>query len=378
MFHLTFSHFSKDLLQKHPFVENQECSLCNEDPIRATTMSSHLRHIGVQHGLVLQFLTPDIVEQIGQDDVKQSIPPSSNTQKIENTAVVKTEPVELEHVKNNVEVKQEEFNGEEATQEIVKPAPVNRDERPAEQKPNTDPSVQCSLCPNKVRMYNKRSDFLKHLSLGHYGRNILQVHPYLQGQNCVVCQESNSKVFVPTKKEIHVCHVGVLHGKVFEYLSEDLLSLVKSLPTQKKIAIVKSPIKAVKVDTMVPGQEDTSVREQVETRAPEQAEATVTKQEETTVREQAKTIVPEQAETTVTKQEETAVREQAKTIVPELAEDTVTGQDGTSVRKQAETSVSEQAEATLPIPDDSKDFEGKTETQFEAPTEATLQEEVAC
>jgi len=325
MFHLTFSHFSKDLLQKHPFVENQECSLCGEDSIRATTMSAHLRHVGVQHGLVLQFLTPDIAEQIGQDDVKQSIPPSSNPSKIENTAVVKTEPVELEHVKNSVADKQEMVNGEEVRQDAVKDNPVNMDESRTEQKPIVDTSsVQCSLCPNKVRMYNKRSDFLKHLSLGHYGRNILQVHPYQQGQNCVVCHESNSKVFVPTKKEIHVCHVGVLHGKVFEYLSDDVLSLVKSLPTQKKIAIIKSPMKDVKIETSVPEQEQTSVQDQTETPV-------------------------------------TSVQEQAETRAPE----------------QAETTTPEQAETIAPNQDVFKETEENSEAQSEAPTEATLQEEVA-
>jgi len=346
MFHLTFSHFSKDLLQKHPFVENQECSLCSENPIRATTMSSHLRHVGVQHGLVLQFLTPDIAEQIGQDDVKQSIPPSSNPPKRENTAVVKTEPVELEHVKNIMEVKQELVNGVEAPQEAVKPVPVNMDENRTEQKPILDPSsVQCSLCPNKVRMYNKRSDFLKHLSLGHFGRNILQVHPYQQGQNCVECHESNSKVFVPTKKEIHVCHVGVLHGKVFEYLSDDVLSLVKSLPTQKKIAIVKSPMK-VKVETTVPEQEQTPVHEHTDTTSTEQVETTE----------------PEQAETNVAKQVETT--------------DQVETADQVETTEEVETTVTEPNETIVPNQDKFKESEENSEAQSEVPTEATLQEEV--
>merc|ERR1712142_780797 len=140
--------------------------------------------------------------------------------------------------KTCAEVKQEVAINEQTDQEAVKSAPDKIEEKVVhQQRPSGEiPSVQCSLCPNKVRMYNKRSDFLKHLSLGHYGRNILQVHPYLDGQNCTVCQETNSKIFVPTKKEIHVCHVGVLHGKVFDYLSEEILVMVKSLPTMKKIS----------------------------------------------------------------------------------------------------------------------------------------------
>jgi len=252
MFHLTFSHFSKDILLKHPFLENQECTLCNDAPVTTTTMSSHLRHVGVVHGEVLQFLTPDIAEQIKQDDTRPVIPPMISSQPVENT-VIKAEPLEQELEKTCAEVKQEVAINEQTDQEAVKSAPDKIEEKVVHQQRSSGeiPSVQCSLCPNKVRMYNKRSDFLKHLSLGHYGRNILQVHPYLDGQNCTVCQETNSKIFVPTKKEIHVCHVGVLHGKVFDYLSEELLSLVKSLPTQKKIALAKSPIKDVKVEAAV-------------------------------------------------------------------------------------------------------------------------------
>merc|ERR1712179_667419 len=210
------------------------------------------------------------------------------------------------HVKNSMADKQEMVNGEEAQQDAVKPFPVNIDESRTEQKPIVDTSsVQCSLCPNKVRMYNKRSDFLKHLSLGHYGRNILQVHPYQQGQNCVVCHESNSKVFVPTKKEIHVCHVGVLHGKVFVYLSDDVLSLVKSLPTQKKIAIIKSPMKDVKIETTVPEQAETTAPEQAETTAPEQAE-TITPNQDVFKDTEENSEAQSEAPTEATLQEEVA------------------------------------------------------------------------
>ena len=72
LFHLTFSHFSKDLLHLHPYEENKECSLCEDDPVAATSMSSHLRHTGVGHGEVLQFLTPDVAEQIREEEPKSS------------------------------------------------------------------------------------------------------------------------------------------------------------------------------------------------------------------------------------------------------------------------------------------------------------------
>eukprot|EP00092_Neocalanus_flemingeri_P032398 GFUD01035228.1.p1 GENE.GFUD01035228.1~~GFUD01035228.1.p1 ORF type:complete len:827 (+),score=183.16 GFUD01035228.1:60-2540(+) len=206
LFHLTFSHFSKDLLQIHPFIESKECELCttDEEPSISTSMSSHLRHMGVRHREVLRFVTPDVAEQL----------------KLE-------EPVP--QIASEIDV----TKCKEETEEIKSEVPE------AVVEPQETTSVQCSLCTNKVRIYTKRSDFLKHLSLGHFGRNILQVHPYKEGENCSVCQESSSKVFVPTKKEIHVCHLGVLHGKVFDYLSEDLLEMVKSLPTLKKATVVK-------------------------------------------------------------------------------------------------------------------------------------------
>merc|ERR1719186_1773918 len=204
LFHLTFSHFSKDLLQIHPYIENKECDLCSNDPNISTSMSSHLRHLGVAHREVIQFVTPDIAEQLRQED-----PRTETSTEIDATKVEEEAKEIKQEVSSNVTV---------APQETT--------------------SVQCSLCPNKVRIYSKRSDFLKHLSLGHYGRNILQVHPFQEGQNCTVCQETSSKVFVPTKKEIHVCHLGVLHGKVFDYISEDLLEMVRSLPTLKKAALV--------------------------------------------------------------------------------------------------------------------------------------------
>merc|ERR1740137_54831 len=193
-------------------------------------MSSHLRHTGVGHGEVLQFLTQDVADQISQEESNPKILTQPDNSK------EKTEPEEMRsEVGNSYEIKQEVANSEEVKAEEIENVLDKPNERPSEPV-----AIKCSLCSNKVRMYSKRSDFLKHLSLGHYGKNILPINPYQEGQICSVCQENNSKVFVPTKKEIHVCHVGVLHGKVFDYLSEDLLELVKTLPTLKKAAVVKT------------------------------------------------------------------------------------------------------------------------------------------
>jgi len=225
LFHLTFSHFSKDLLQIHPYIENKECDLCPNDPNISTSMSSHLRHLGVAHREVIQFVTPDIAEQLRLEDPRTETSTEIDATKVEEEAK---------------EIKQE----------------VSRNVTVA---PQETTSVQCSLCPNKVRIYSKRSDFLKHLSLGHYGRNILQINPFQEGQNCTVCQETSSKVFVPTKKEIHVCHLGVLHGKVFDYISEDLLEMVRSLPTLKKAALVKPE---QKIDSLAESKLDVPTKEE--------------------------------------------------------------------------------------------------------------------
>ena len=94
------------------------------------------------------------------------------------------------------------------------------------------PSVECLECKqnNKVKIFEKRSEFLKHLSLGHYGKQLLQKYPFEEGQNCFFCQEAGKKPFTAVKRELHVCHTGVLHGKLFEFLSDETKAQIAQLP----------------------------------------------------------------------------------------------------------------------------------------------------
>ena len=96
--------------------------------------------------------------------------------------------------------------------------------------------VLCKLCPkgpsNNVE-YSKRQAFLKHLTLKHFSAKLLQDCPYIEGQPCEECQQK-SKAFVATRKELHVCHVGIMHGRVLDLLSKDLLETVSSMSTAKK------------------------------------------------------------------------------------------------------------------------------------------------
>jgi len=94
--------------------------------------------------------------------------------------------------------------------------------------------VRCCLCPpNKTREYIKRSDLLKHLSLSHFGKQILAAFPH-DGASCALCLESGGKSWSTPKREVHVCHIGVLHAKVFDFLSEELVDVVKNLPAVKR------------------------------------------------------------------------------------------------------------------------------------------------
>ena len=96
--------------------------------------------------------------------------------------------------------------------------------------------VLCKLCPkgpsNNIE-YSKRQAFLKHLTLKHFSAKLLQDCPYIEGQPCEECQQK-SKAFVATRKELHVCHVGIMHGRVLDLLSKDLLETVSSMSTAKK------------------------------------------------------------------------------------------------------------------------------------------------
>ena len=97
-------------------------------------------------------------------------------------------------------------------------------------------SVQCFPCQenNKTRIFEKKSEFLKHLSLIHYGKQILQNYPYREGEKCDLCYDSAKKVYIPNKKELYVCHVSIIHQKLFELIPPEIDRQIKDMPSIKK------------------------------------------------------------------------------------------------------------------------------------------------
>ena len=97
-------------------------------------------------------------------------------------------------------------------------------------------SVQCFPCQenNKTRIFEKKSEFLKHLSLIHYGKQILQNYPYREGEKCDLCYDSAKKVYIPNKKELHVCHLSIIHQKLFELIPPEIDRQIKDMPSIKK------------------------------------------------------------------------------------------------------------------------------------------------
>ena len=66
LWHLSFYHFSQEILLVHPFTDGEEnlCELClHQDPnleYILDSLSVHLNHLGVYHGVVLQFLPEQV------------------------------------------------------------------------------------------------------------------------------------------------------------------------------------------------------------------------------------------------------------------------------------------------------------------------------
>merc|ERR1712025_942186 len=121
---------------------------------------------------------------------------------------------------------------------MEKPVTTQVESKPQPVTPSNEdePTVQCEMCKanNKERLFTKRSEFLKHLSLLHFGKALLAAFPFAEGRNCNLCFETSKKMYTPSKKEVHVCHVGVLHAKIFELLPKEILQTVMEMPTMKK------------------------------------------------------------------------------------------------------------------------------------------------
>jgi len=207
LFHLSITHFSRNLNQLYPFKDSQVCPLCNQ--FRPKNMSSHISHVGLKHEEVIKFLPADLASTLAPT-TGDSLPPKP-VEKTEaapatTTAVAATEK------------------------------PIQKPEATAPPASEEEPSVQCEMCKanNKMRLFTKRSEFLKHLSLLHFGKALLQAFPFAEGRNCNLCFETSKKMYTPSKKEVHVCHVGVLHAKIFELLPKEILQQVMEMPTMKK------------------------------------------------------------------------------------------------------------------------------------------------
>ena len=191
LFHLSLFHFRRELLEKFPFKvcvlhphqpshltvtiqEGEQCSQC--ELVCQPPLSSYLQHVGVFHQQILTCLPQH----------QDTAPPS---EEIQVPPLVQTETAQ-------------------------------------------PPSVECLECKqsNKVKIFEKRSEFLKHLSLGHYGKQLLQKYPFKEGENCSFCQEAGKKGFTAGKRELHVCHTGVLHGKLFDFLTDETKAQIAQLP----------------------------------------------------------------------------------------------------------------------------------------------------
>ena len=61
----------------------------------------------------------------------------------------------------------------------------------------------------------------------HYEHELLLAFPFSEGGKCNLCFDTSKKML---KMEVHVCHVGVVHGKIYRFLNKELLLQVKKLP----------------------------------------------------------------------------------------------------------------------------------------------------
>ena len=148
----------------------------------------------------------------------------------------------------------EKDNPHDSTEVIVKEVEVKNVEK---SKGSTETKVQedeikvvsetdCKLCQasgKAARTFEKKSDYLKHLSLIHFGKQILQTFPFMEGGNCMFCKEQG-KNYVAPKKELHVCHVGILHQKLFELLPPEIEKQIQEMPVAKRTETDKAGLKS--------------------------------------------------------------------------------------------------------------------------------------
>jgi len=196
--HLSLVHFQRQILDKFPFKENESCPLCDQI---INTKSVYLLHIGEGHEQVISIMD----EEEGSNWPEEA---TANEKEVTGTM-------------------------QDAPKNVVNPA-VSASEEVTEMPQDTKSGViTCSLCVTVSRKFDKRGDFLKHLSLTHFGRAILQNYPFNPDENCQFCWEESGKEYKPSKKEVHVCHVGILHHKLNAMITPDIEKQIQKLSHKK-------------------------------------------------------------------------------------------------------------------------------------------------
>ena len=233
LFHLCVSHFSKQLNSEFPYKESTPCPLCGG--FQANNMSAHITHVGIRHEQVLKFLPGDLIAVLSKTKTQPNQIPE-NEWNHDKHSVEKIRSENQETNDNSIHGKVELKPNSEYP-EIKFQSKSRAREQSANDGLSNREKVTCNICPTtnqKERIFSKRSDYLKHLSLAHFGKPILTAHPFVQGQGCVMCMDEKQREYIPSKKEIHVCHVGLFHRKLLSLLPEKLVQQVKKLPGKTK------------------------------------------------------------------------------------------------------------------------------------------------
>ena len=217
----------------------------------SSSRREQLVHIGKFHEVVLKLMeasslqVPDktLKTQGEENDSQMNDDTEESVEKVQNeVAEVKDAEVQKEEdiTSNETEVsmspskvpiaiKNQGVYGKEGNMEKVKvdEAPLCGD---VDTTKKEDSSVQCPFCikDGKTRTFDKKSEFLKHISLIHYGKQILQKFPFKDGQSCSICLESPAKKeYRASKKELHVCHVAILHQKLFDLIPKEVEQMIQ-------------------------------------------------------------------------------------------------------------------------------------------------------
>ena len=93
-------------------------------------------------------------------------------------------------------------------------------------------SLKCTLCLNNTEM--KRGQLLDHLTVKHFGKELLQEFPFIDGSECQLCISSGRKrVAVAKVRANHLKHIGCVHEKVLDLVPSDLRETITSFGKKK-------------------------------------------------------------------------------------------------------------------------------------------------